>query len=223
LPISFIKNRRRYAAKKYFLFIILYAVGYSQTVYQLFPGSKNYLVELSFSNKSKLENQSLLITFQETPEWIEFSNDEFIIENINTLQKQTAQFSFNVSENAPLGEEGKITFRITKDNAGVITKTYNIRITAPEIFEVYQNYPNPFNPTTTIKYSIPQDAFVSIKIFNVLGEKITELENKEMKTGIHETIFNASSFSSGFYFYIVEAKGSDGTKYFDSKKMILLK
>jgi hypothetical protein len=192
-------------------------------VYEALPGSKNNLVELSFSNKSKNENQTVSIIVQEKPEWIEFINDQVNIENINRVRKETAQFSFNVSENAPLGEEGQISFRITKSNAGVITKTYNIRITAPEIFEVYQNYPNPFNPNTTIKYSIPQDAFVSIKIFNVLGEKITELENKEMKTGIHETIFNASSFSSGFYFYIVEAKGSDGTKYFDSKKMILLK
>ncbi|NWG27412.1 MAG: T9SS type A sorting domain-containing protein [Ignavibacteriaceae bacterium] len=215
---------------KYFLIVLICTVTYSQTtpeggqaVYELVPGSKNNLVELSFSNKSKNEKQTVSITVQEAPEWITFSNDEVNIENINSLRKETAQFSFNVSENAPLGEEGKIIFRITKDNAGVITKTYNIRITAPEIFEVYQNYPNPFNPTTTIKYSIPQDAFVSIKIFNVLGEKITELKNKEMKTGIHKTIFNASSFSSGFYFYIVEAKGSDGTKYFDSKKMILLK
>jgi hypothetical protein len=215
---------------KYFLVALFCTVSYSQTtpeggqvVYELLPGSKNNLVELSFSNKSKSDNQSVNIAVQETPEWIEFSNDEINIEKITGLKKETAQFTFNVSENAPIGEEGQITFIITKGNAGVITKTYNIRITAPEIFEVYQNYPNPFNPTTTIKYSIPQDAFVSVKIFNVLGEKITELENKEMKTGMHEVVFNATNFSSGFYFYIVEAKGTDGTKYFDSKKMILLK
>lgn len=216
--------------KKYFLFIILCAVGYSQTrpegvqaEYELLPGSKNNSFELSISNNSKSANQSVNVTVQEAPKWIEFSIEQVNIENIKNSQKKTAQFTFNVSENAPIGEEGKITFRITKDNAGVITKTYNIRIIAPEIFEVYQNYPNPFNPSTTIKYSIPQDAFVSIKIFSVLGEKITELENKEMKTGIHEAVFNATNFSSGFYFYIVEAKGKDDTKYFDSKKMILLK
>jgi hypothetical protein len=215
---------------KYFLIALVCTFSFSQTtpeggqaVYELLPGSKNNLVELSFSNKSKGANQSVNVIVQQSPVWIEFSNEQVNIENIKNLQKETAQFSFNVSENAPIGEEGIITFRIKKDNAVVITKTYKIKVIAPVVFEVYQNYPNPFNPSTTIKYSIPQDAFVSIKIFNVLGEKITELENKEMKTGIHETIFNASSFSSGFYFYIVEAKGSDGTKYFDSKKMILLK
>lgn len=208
---------------KYLLFVLACTVGYSQTVYELLPGSKNNLVELSFSNRSIGANQLVSVAVQQTPEWIEFNNDQVNIENLKILQKQTAQFSFNVSENAKVGEEGSITFRISNGSGGVITKTYNIRIIAPEVFEVYQNYPNPFNPTTTIKYSIPQDAFVSIKIFNVLGEKITELENKEMKVGIHETEFNGINLSSGFYFYIVEAKGMDGTKYFDLKKMILLK
>ncbi|HEY6435316.1 MAG TPA: T9SS type A sorting domain-containing protein [Ignavibacteriaceae bacterium] len=208
---------------KYFLIALVCTFSYAQTVYELLPGSKNNSFELSFSNKSKSVNQSISVTVQQSPEWIEFSIEQVNIDDIKNLQKETAQFTFNVSENTPIGQEGKIIFRITKGNSGVITKTYNIKVIAPKVFEVYQNYPNPFNPTTTIKYSIPQDAFVSVKIFNVLGEKITELENKEMKTGLHEAIFNATNFSSGFYFYIVEAKGIDGTKYFDSKKMILLK
>jgi hypothetical protein len=215
---------------KCFLIALVCSASYAQTtpesgqaLYELLPGSKNNSFELSFSNKSKSIEQTVNVIVQESPEWIEFSNEQVNIENIKNLQKETAQFSFNVSENAPIGEEGIITFRIRKGNAGVITKTYNIKIIAPEIFEVYQNYPNPFNPSTAIKYSIPQDAFVTIKIFNVLGEKISELENKELKTGLHETVFNATNFSSGFYFYIVEANGINGTKYFDSKKMILLK
>ena len=88
---------------------------------------------------------------------------------------------------------------------------------------MHQNYPNPFNPSTKIKYLIPQDAFVTIKVFNVLGEEVNKLVNDEIKAGIHEAIFNAVNISSGFYFYVVEAKGLDGKRYFDSKKMILLK
>ena len=142
---------------------------------------------------------------------------------INRLQKQITQFYFDVLENAPIGEESKITFRATNGNGGGFTKIYNIKISAPTVFEVQQNYPNPFNPSTIIKYSIPQDAFVSIKVFNVLGEKVADLVNKDIKTGLHEITFNADNLSSGFYFYLVEAKGTDGTKYFDAKKMVLLK
>jgi hypothetical protein len=162
---------------KYFLFALVCTFSYAQTtpevgqaVYELVPGSKNNSVELSFSNKSKSVNQSISVTVQQSPEWIEFSIEQVNIEDIKNLQKETAQFTFNVSESAPIGEEGRIIFRITKGNAGVITKTYNIIVTAPEVFELYQNYPNPFNPSTAIKYSIPQDAFVSVMIFNVLGE-----------------------------------------------------
>jgi len=219
---------------KYFLFVIVCAVGYAQTtpeggqaVYELVPGSKNNLFELSLTNNTKSNFQSVIVTVQEEPDWAEFSNNEMSFKNIKTSEKQTAQFYFNISDNAPIGEEASIKFRIADNTNRSWNKTYNVKVTPPKVFEVYQNYPNPFNPSTTIKYSIPQDAFVTIKVFNVLGEEVTVLVNKEMKTGIHEAVFDASSvsrrISSGFYFYIVEAKGMDGTKYFDTKKMILLK
>ena len=208
---------------KYLLFVILTGLTLAQTIYELQPGSKNNLFELSIANNTSNLTQSIRVFVQSKPEWIRFSNSEITLGGINRFQKQTTQFYFDVLENAPVGEESKITFRITNSNGGGFNKIYNIKVTAPTIFEVQQNYPNPFNPSTTIKYSIPQDAFVSIKIFNVLSEQVSELINKEVKTGIHEVTFNAANLSSGFYFYIVEAKGVDGTKYFDSKKMILLK
>ena len=81
-----------------------------------------------------------------------------------------------------------------------------------------QNYPNPFNPTTTINYALPKASHVSISIFNTLGEKITELVNREMKAGRYQVNFNASTLSSGIYFYSMEANNFRTTK-----KMILLR
>ena len=208
---------------KYFLFAILCAVGYAQTVYELVPGSKNNLFELSLTNNTKSNFQSVNVIVQEAPAWVEFSNNEISFKNIKTTEKQTAQFYFNISNNAQIGDEAAIKFKITDNTNRSWLKSYNVKVTPPKVFEVYQNYPNPFNPSTTIKYSIPQEAFVTIKVFNVLGEEISVLVNKEMKTGIHEAVFGATNISSGFYFYIVEAKGMDGTKYFNSKKMILIK
>jgi hypothetical protein len=208
---------------KYLFLASVCTAGYAQTVYELIPGSKNNLFELSLSSSTKSTIQSVNVIVQEAPEWAEFSNNELSFKNIKTSEKKTAQFYFNISEDALIGEENNITFRIIGSKGSGLTKTYNIKVVAPKTFEVLQNYPNPFNPSTTIKYSIPQDAFVSLKVFNVLGEKVSELENREMKTGLHEVVFNATNFSSGFYFYIVEAKGLDGIKYFDSKKMIVLK
>ena len=89
-----------------------------------------------------------------------------------------------------------------------------------------QNYPNPFNPTTKIKYSIPgniasemkQAQFVSLKIFDVLGKQVASLIDKEQLAGNYEVDFDASGFTSGVYFYKLQA-GS----YSETKKMLLMK
>ncbi len=88
----------------------------------------------------------------------------------------------------------------------------------PSKFSLDQNYPNPFNPTTTIKFAIPADENVSLKVFNVLGQEVATLVNKQMKAGSYSFDFNASKLSSGVYFYRVEAGSFNATK-----KMLLLK
>lgn len=215
---------------KYLLVISICAISYSQTtpeggqaVYELVPGTKNNSFELSFSNSSTDIIELLNISVQESPDWIEFSSSKIDIQNVKNTDKPIVQFYFNISDNAPIGEETVIKFRITDNKNRKWFKSYNVKVAPPKLFEVYQNYPNPFNPGTTIKYAIPQDAFVSVKVFNVLGERVAELVNKDLKNGMHEIVFNAANLSSGFYFYRVEAKGLDGTKYYDSKKMILLR
>ncbi len=81
-----------------------------------------------------------------------------------------------------------------------------------------QNYPNPFNPITTIKYQIPELNFVTLKIFDVLGNEIAILVNEEKPTGSYEVGFNASTLPSGIYFYRLQA-GS----FVETKKMVLLR
>lgn len=85
-------------------------------------------------------------------------------------------------------------------------------------FKLFQNYPNPFNPVCTINYSIKNQQFVSIKIFNSLGEELGTLVNKEQPAGFYNVEFNASNLSSGIYFYRLNA-GS----YHEIKKMVVLK
>lgn len=81
-----------------------------------------------------------------------------------------------------------------------------------------QNYPNPFNPSTTIKFQLPKDGFVTLKVYDILGKEITTLINEEKSQGKYEVNFNASSLSSGVYIYKIQA--GDFTA---SKKLILLK
>ena len=90
--------------------------------------------------------------------------------------------------------------------------------TPPSVFLLDQNYPNPFNPTTSIRYSVPQDGIVSLVIFNLLGQKVVTLVNQNMIAGNYEVKFDASHYASGIYFYRLDAG-----VYSSVKKMILLK
>ena len=89
-------------------------------------------------------------------------------------------------------------------------------------FRLEQNYPNPFNPSTIIKYQIPEDSFVTLKLYGALCNEIATLVNEEQTAGIHEIQFNAQKNSwfpaSGIYIYQLRA-GS----FVETKKMILLK
>ena len=85
-------------------------------------------------------------------------------------------------------------------------------------FQLSQNYPNPFNPSTKIKFLMPKSEKVKIEIFNLLGQKIETLLNKQMPAGSHEVGFTAKELPSGVYLYRLEAG-----QYQEVKKMILLK
>ena len=89
---------------------------------------------------------------------------------------------------------------------------------APIEFSLQQNYPNPFNPSTTIKYSIPEKSYVTLKIYDILGAEIKTLINEGKRAGIYELNWNAINLPSGVYFYQLKA-GS----YIGTKKMILMK
>ena len=88
----------------------------------------------------------------------------------------------------------------------------------PSEYSLEQNYPNPFNPSTTITFSIPTSEFTTLKVFDVLGNEVTTLVNEEKPAGSYEAEFSAVGFSSGLYFYKMQA-GS----FVEIKKMILIK
>jgi hypothetical protein len=88
----------------------------------------------------------------------------------------------------------------------------------PDSYSLSQNYPNPFNPSTTIKYSVPDLSNVSLKIYNLVGQEVAELVNKELQSGNYEVTFDAVNLPSGVYFYRLQAGN-----FVDTKKMLLLR
>lgn len=91
-------------------------------------------------------------------------------------------------------------------------------ITKVKEYALEQNFPNPFNPSTKIKFQIPNDGYVTLKVYDILGNEIATLLNEEKPQGKYELNFNASSLASGVYIYKLQAGD-----FVSSKKMILLK
>ena len=88
----------------------------------------------------------------------------------------------------------------------------------PRSYYLQQNYPNPFNPSTTIQFSIPEQSFVRLEVFNSLGEIISTLVSEELNTGNYKYEWNAKNLSSGIYLYRLQT-----ATFSTSKKMILIK
>jgi hypothetical protein len=88
----------------------------------------------------------------------------------------------------------------------------------PTEFALKQNYPNPFNPTTTIEFAVPDMGFYTLKVYNTLGQEISELVNEQLDAGFYSLIFNASDLASGTYIYNLK-----GNQVNISKKLILLR
>ena len=93
----------------------------------------------------------------------------------------------------------------------------------PSKYSLSQNYPNPFNPSTKIKYYLPEEALVKLKVYNVLGKEISSLVNKDQMAGSYEYTFNAGDLSSGIYFYRLTAVNHTGKETVQTKKMTLIK
>ncbi|NNG27115.1 MAG: T9SS type A sorting domain-containing protein, partial [Ignavibacteriaceae bacterium] len=98
------------------------------------------------------------------------------------------------------------------------TSVHESQTNLPDNYFLYQNYPNPFNPSTKIKYQIPELSFITLKVYDVLGNEIVTLTNEEKLAGSYGIEFNAANLPSGIYFYRLQAGSFVGTK-----KMVLLR
>jgi photosystem II stability/assembly factor-like uncharacterized protein len=203
-------------------------------------------VYITGTNSSILVDRNFVVPVELTsfkadvvPEGIQLSWTTATEKNNNgfAVERRTDASSFEqiafVSGNGTTLERNEYTYIDSKVSAGKYiyrlkqtdydgTYSYSgeveVNIELPSVFTLDQNYPNPFNPVTMIKYSLPTNVFVSLSVYNSLGEKVGTLVNSIQDAGNYEVSFDASGLSSGIYFYKLEAGA-----FTSSKKMILLK
>jgi hypothetical protein len=128
--------------------------------------------------------------------------------NFNAMQKaRTGNTIWGVRANGGISRYGTPLVGVTP-----------ISLEIPSSYSVSQNYPNPFNPTTKINFALPKSGLVTLKVYNMLGKEVATLVNEVKNVGTYSVDFNASTLSSGIYFYKVSVNGFN-----EVKKMMLIK
>jgi photosystem II stability/assembly factor-like uncharacterized protein len=145
----------------------------------------------------------------------------WIPQNSNTSNPLTSVCFVDANNGWAVGFDGTIIHTTTGGIVG-IGDDANLPHTIPDEFVLYNNYPNPFNPSTTIRYALPKQTNVMLKIYNILGQEIRTLVNERQSAGVHSVVWDSrnnlnQAVSSGIYIYRLQA----GARVL-SKKMILL-
>ena len=196
--------------------------------WDVFLGQGNILIEkgkeylVSFDAYAEAPRTISALVGMNLSPWTVYSGN-----NIFSLStsKQTFTYSFIMNNTtdtkARIGfDAGGSTNDVYLDNIYLMPKTTSLTddFISDLCFALHQNYPNPFNNSTVIRYSIPKEGLVTLKIYNVIGQEVAKIIKEEKAVGNYEVNFNASNLPSGVYIYKLQA-GS----FFESKKMILLK
>ncbi|MBI4810117.1 MAG: T9SS type A sorting domain-containing protein, partial [Ignavibacteriales bacterium] len=170
--------------------------------------------EMPNSEKGLRQEFPIRITGGEFPitlKWNGSSTDEAnLVLEVSYAGEKPKQYSLGVAGNLTIDEDDFIGAKLAFTGSPVKE--------LPKAFALYQNYPNPFNPTTNIKYDLPMDAKVSLRVFNVLGEEVSVLADGMQEAGFKSVQFDASGLPSGFYFYRLQAND-----YSMARKFVLVR
>lgn len=169
-------------------------------------------VQLIWSTASELNNSGFEI--QKSTGTSEYKTIGFIAGNGTTTN--TSNYSF-VDKDVT----GKTYYRLKQidfDGSFEFSNAIEVDVDMPSAYVLHQNYPNPFNPSTSIKYQIPVTMEVSLKVYDVMGNEVSELVNGVQDAGMHLVQFDASKLSSGVYFYTLKTG-----EFTQSKRMLLVK
>ena len=198
----------------------------------LFEGSltDSSTIKLSWQTATEVNNFGFEIermtesTLSGVEDW---ENIGFVQGHGTTNSPKEYSFVDNLTLNPNLNRVSYRLKQIDNDGTFAFSKEITVDLTSitgvddeniPNEFSLSQNYPNPFNPSTTIKFGLPVNSKVKLEVYNILGQRVAALINKEMNAGYHYIEWDGSNISSGIYFYRIITPQSVKTK-----KLILLK
>lgn len=209
------------------LFLLLLIVSsYSQSIYEMTPGTENNKIILSLSNISINANaENIRIHLTKGSPNLSFDKQEVTVKKVKAGEETDVYFSFDVKREVSSGESDTVEFLITDNKSVSVTKQFILKYALPEEYIMEQNFPNPFNPSTTIRYQLPFDSRITLKVYDILGNEVATLINGVQQAGYKEVVFEASTISSGVYIYRLTAENLTDRKqtFISTKKMIAVK
>jgi hypothetical protein len=176
--------------------------------------SLTYLFDVS-SEMAFLE--TMLQSGESTSAWVEYS---VLAEAIDSLNVVTGDWMVAVTDGSDSVDASNGPYSFTVDATALAIDPANL---IPEVFALHQNYPNPFNPVTTLRYDLPENSYVNVTIYDMLGRQVKTLVNQTQNAGFKSVIWNATNnygkpVSAGVYLYKIQAG-----EFVQTKKMVLLK
>ena len=200
------------------------------------PPAFAFIATISPSSAMQGDSLTLQITgsntnFVDTLSSVSFSGSGIAVIAVNVISSTLLDVVIKIDQFAALGYRD-VFVSTGEENAAALT-AFNVVVSPlevedeqariPKTFALHQSYPNPFNPTTVVQFDLPKKAVVSLKIYDVLGREVAALvQQQSLEAGVHKVQFNASSLSSGVYFYRLQADAANET-FIDLRKMLFLK
>lgn len=175
-------------------------------------------VDLTWTTATEINNRGFEV--QRSSDNVNFNTIGFVKGNGTTTEKQTYNYFDNITA------VGKYYYRLKQldfDGSFEYSDAIEVEVFGPASFNLAQNYPNPFNPNTTIQFSIPENANVTIKVYDMLGKEVATAINSDFVAGTYKINFNASNIASGNYIYQLNAVTASGKSLMTAKTMTLMK
>ncbi len=167
----------------------------------IWNGTSNLVIEVCYNNNSISTNSSVIATNKPGLTWHQ------------SLDLPSGSGCTDLTAGSLQANRPNIAFALN-----ILTDIKQNGNQIPDKFSLKQNYPNPFNPVTKISFDIPQKSFVTLKVYDVLGKEVVSLLNDERAGGSYTFDFDASSLSTGVYFYKITAGD-----FSETKRMVVLK
>ena len=171
----------------------------------------NDKVELNWETKTETNNRGFEIE--------KYNNQWNKIGFVKGHGTTTETSNYTLTDKNVYGSSVKYRLKqIDYNGSFTYSRVIEVKLSTVVDYKLCQNYPNPFNPSTTISYTMPENGYVQVEIFNSLGQRVETLINKEMQAGVHKIIWNAQNSPSGIYFYKITVN-----KFSQMNKMVLLR